>query len=70
MSHYELADILGSYIAYAMAGMSLYLTVVSGYILVAYLAGASLSKSQSFIVNSIFIPFSLFTVAIKQTVSY
>ena len=38
--------------------MALYLTVVSGYLILAYTAGASLNRLQISIVNSLFIFFS------------
>jgi len=40
--------------------VTLYLSVISGYLIVAYLAGGSLTKSQVSLVNILFVVFSLF----------
>ena len=44
----------------ALASMAIYLTVISGYLAMAFIAGSKLSRSQLVLVNSIFVVFSLF----------
>ena len=47
--------------------VTLYLTTVSAYLLVAYFVGASLDRLQTFIISVLFIVFSLSFVAAIQT---
>ena len=60
MTEYELVDVLISYNTAAMSALALYLTTVSGYLIVAYLAGKNLTASQTVIVSVLFIVFALF----------
>ena len=60
MTEYELVDVLISYNTAAMSALALYLTTVSGYLIVGYLAGKSLTASQAVIVSVLFIVFALF----------
>jgi len=43
----------------AFTALAIYLTVLSGYMVVAYSVGAELTKSQLIFINSIFLVFSL-----------
>ena len=43
-----------------MFGISIYLSVVSGYLVVAYMAGKDLGKFQLFTVSVLFVTFSFF----------
>lgn len=62
MTEYELVDITGTTATTGLAGISLYLSVVSAYLFVAFSAGAMLTRSQTFIVSILFIAAaSLFT---------
>jgi hypothetical protein len=62
MTEYELVDVLISYNTAAMSALALYLTAVSGsgYLIVAYLSGKSLTALQTAIVSVLFIVFALF----------
>jgi len=51
----------------ASNAVTLYLTTVSAYLLVAYFVGASLDRLQTFIISVLFIVFSLSFVAAIQT---
>ena len=51
MTEFETAELTFSLVGYGMTAMALYFTVVSGYLIVAYLVGEQLSKSQMFIVS-------------------
>ena len=43
-----------------MFGISIYLTVVSGYLVVAYIAGRDLGRFQLFTISMLFVTFSFF----------
>lgn len=55
MTEYETADLAASYFAVAIAMAGLWATSTSGYLIVAYNAGANLSKSQVILVSVLFI---------------
>jgi hypothetical protein len=59
MTEYELVDVLISYNTAALSAMALYLTTVSSYLIVAYLAGKNLATSQVVIISVLFIVFGL-----------
>ncbi|NIV17840.1 MAG: hypothetical protein GWN47_05390 [Woeseiaceae bacterium] len=46
----------------AMGAMVFYLSIVSGYLVVAYLAGKNLTKSQAIFISSLFTVFALFAL--------
>lgn len=58
MTGFETAELTFSLVGYGMTAMALYFTVVSGYLIVAYLVGEQLSKSQMIIVSSLFSVFA------------
>jgi len=58
VSEYESAELTFSLIGYGMTAMALYFTVVSGYLVGAYMVGAQLSRSQVWIVTSLFVVFA------------
>ena len=58
MTEYETAELTFSLIGYGMTAMALYFTVVSGYLIGAYMVGAQLSRSQVWIVTSLFVVFA------------
>ena len=62
MTEYEVAELTFSLIGYGMTAMALYFTVVSGYLIGAYMVGADLSKSQVWIVTSLFFVFAIILV--------
>lgn len=51
MSEYELLDLMASMEAQMASLFSLYLTIISAYMIVAYLAGAKLTKAQVWIAS-------------------
>ena len=63
MSEYELRDLFVSLQGEAQTTSALFLTVISGYLLVAYLLGSDLTKSQSRIFTGIFIVFTTAQIA-------
>ena len=58
MTEYELRDLFISMQGEAQTTSALFLTVISGYLVVAYLLGSGLTKSQLRIFTGIFIVFS------------
>ena len=58
----EAANLAAQLMASAMASMGLYITVVSGYLIISYLVGAKLSKMQNIIVSILFITSALFMI--------
>ena len=46
MTEYEIADLLGSASADSLVFIPIMLTIVSGYLVVAWLVGAELTKSK------------------------
>lgn len=58
MSMYETLDLVYNLISYAVTTMAFYFSVISAYLVVAYLAGDELSKLQVIIVNTLFLAFS------------
>lgn len=58
MSTYETLDLVYSLISYGVTIMAFYFSVVSAYLIVAYLAGRELSKLQVIIINTLFLAFS------------
>ena len=63
MSEYELRDLFISMQGESQTTSALFLTVISGYLVVAYLLGAKLTKSQSRIFTGIFIVFTTAQIA-------
>lgn len=59
MTEYETLELTFSLISYGMTAMALYFTVVSGYLIGAYMIGAQLSRSQVWILTSLFIVFAI-----------
>lgn len=59
MTEYELAELTFSLVGYGMTAMTLYFTVISGYLVVAYLAGKNLRRSQILFINGLFVSFAL-----------
>ena len=55
MTEYELLDLVGVAMSFMYESTTLYLTIVSGYLLVAYLLGAKLSRVQALIVSMLFV---------------
>jgi hypothetical protein len=54
MSEYELADLAASVSADSLVFLPLMLSIISGYLVVAWLVGDRLSRSQVILVNSLF----------------
>ena len=62
------ANVVSDLLAGSTSAMSLYLTVMSGYLLVAYLVGKELSFLQTTIITTLFVSFSIFNTVVM--VSY
>ena len=58
MSEGEIVEAITSYYDLVISLMGLYITVVSAYLIVAYLAGSKLTTSQIFIINVLFVVMS------------
>jgi hypothetical protein len=54
MTESELIEAITSYFDIAVAALTLYVTICSGYLLVAYMAGGNLTNSQAFIVSTLY----------------
>ena len=54
MSEAELVEALTSYYEIALTAIGMYVSVTSGYLVVAYLAGTNLDKTQVFIISVLF----------------
>jgi hypothetical protein len=66
MSEAELWGLIVEYNDSLMAAMSLYLTILSGYLIVAYLAGGKLTSTQCTIITIAFVLSALlFTWAVR-----
>ena len=62
MTEYESAELTFSLVGYGMTALALYFTIVSGYLIGAYMVGSKLLRSQVLIVTSLFIVFELILV--------
>jgi hypothetical protein len=56
----EIIELGREYIVAGMEAMALYLSIVTGYLIVGYTAGKNLSKFQIFVITSLFLSFSCF----------
>ena len=54
MTESELIEAITSYFDLAVTALTLYVTICSGYLIVAYLLGANLTTSQTFIVSTLY----------------
>jgi hypothetical protein len=59
MNPLEFAEAFAALIEAALASWGLYFTAVSGYLIVAYLIGANLTRSQLIIISALFVVMSL-----------
>jgi len=59
MTAFEQAQLAYSLVGYGMTAMALYFTVVSSYLIIAYMVGNKLSRSQLAIVSSLFLVFAI-----------
>jgi len=59
MTFFELAELLRENINGGMGAVTLYLTVVTTYLVAAYLAGAKLTSFQALLTTSLFVAFAL-----------
>lgn len=55
----DLIQIIEEAISAGMEAVALYITIVSGYLIITYSAGANISKYLAFLVTSLFVVFSL-----------
>lgn len=75
MTEYELADLMGAASSDSLVFIPIIVSMISAYLLVAWLIGAKLSLSQVSLVNSLFLIFSgimgsSWLVRINLTLSY
>jgi len=59
MTDFEKAELTFSLVGYGMTAMALYFTVISSYLIIAYMVGRELSRSQLTIVSSLFLFFTM-----------
>jgi hypothetical protein len=57
MTEYELADLLGSITGDTLVFIPLVISLVSGYMVVAWLVGKQLTRAQVVLINSLYIAF-------------
>jgi hypothetical protein len=57
MTEYELADLLGSISGDTLVFIPLVISLVSGYMVVAWLVGKQLTRAQVVLINSLYIAF-------------
>ena len=62
MSESELMEVAQAVWANAIAIGAIFITILSGYLIVAYTAGAAMNSSQIRIVNSLYIALNLFLI--------
>jgi hypothetical protein len=61
MTQYEIIDAVGTYQGLAQSGLMNYFAILSSYLVVAYFAGASLSRHQVVIITGLYLVMQLFT---------
>lgn len=57
------AEVVNTNLGNAGDAMTTFISVVGGYLLVAYLAGKNLTKAQTILISALFIVFSVFTIS-------
>jgi len=62
MTEYELADSIASMITVLLTWIGLSFTFLTAYLVTAYTVGRTLTKSQTWIINSFFIIYQLMTI--------
>jgi hypothetical protein len=55
MTEYELVESIGVYASNSLQALSLFLTIVSAYLIAAFMAGDKLARRQVIIINTLFI---------------
>ena len=58
MTEYELADLIATQTGNGTSVLALFLTVVSGYLIVSWLVGHRLSPPQAALINTLFVVFA------------
>jgi hypothetical protein len=61
MTEAEIVESITSYYELVVSMMGLYLTVTSGYLIVSYMVGSKLTRSQTAMVTALYIIFALIT---------
>ncbi len=59
MTEYELADLLASTISNSLIIAPILISIASAYLVVAWVVGSKLDRSQILLINSLFVGFSL-----------
>lgn len=60
MDAFEVITVINQGISGAVSAIALYLTVISGFLVAAFMVGEKLNKYQMILVTSLFVVFSLF----------
>ena len=61
MSEAEIVESITSYYELVVSMMGLYLTVTSGYLIVSYMVGSKLTRSQTGMVSALYVIFAFIT---------
>jgi hypothetical protein len=61
MTEAEIVESITSYYELVVSMMGLYLTVTSGYLIVSYMVGSKLTRSQTAMVSALYVIFALIT---------
>ena len=61
MTEAEIVESITSYYELVVSMMGLYLTVTSGYLIVSYMVGSKLTRSQTAMVTALYVIFALIT---------
>jgi hypothetical protein len=69
MTIFEASILFNEQFANALTILSVYITLVTGYIILAYNVGANLIKAQNTIIGILFIAFTLSMIVIQYTMS-
>ena len=70
MSEAELLEISNIMWSNAISLLGLAITLISGYLIVAYIAGANMTRAQTIIINILYIGFMLFLIMTMLSFSY
>lgn len=67
MTEAELVEAWGQFLGNSQTAMALYLSILSGYLIIAYLVGRKLSRTQVIILSTMFLFASAFCTMILTT---
>ena len=61
MTQYEIIDAMGTFQGLTQSGLMNYFTILSSYLIIAYFAGANLSRFQALTITGLYLAMQLFT---------